>query len=240
MRKITLLLAAISLALLAIHGNLAAGSQSDSLKHSPLRKGAKALQFQIAPDFQLSSFQGAVFSGKYHTSKRSAWRVGLDLSGSFSDSEQNRQITQDDTLEIVEKIEGEGNLQSLGIVAQYVYYPNPGKKIDFYLGTGPYAQISRVSKDESREQTNPRGNPDVMLHTKDTRWAAGLSTIIGIEWFIGSRISLLAENRFLIGYTHWKNERTAEGSNSRDLITATYRTVEFKPLSVVFGVAAYF
>jgi hypothetical protein len=57
--------------------------------------GKFALQFQITDNFQLSSFQGAILSGKYHFSSRDAVRLSLSLD--FGDSKNEIEVNNLDT-----------------------------------------------------------------------------------------------------------------------------------------------
>lgn len=222
--------------------NVSAGSQSDSLKS--LRKGATALQFQIAPNFQLSSFQGAIFSGKRHFSDRSALRVGLDLKGTFFNDERDRENTVD-TLTSSDFLEKDGNSQSYGVTAQYVYYPNPNPKVNVYLGSGPFVSYNRFTRDESRERQDPFQESSQLVSSSGSGWTVGLSSVLGAEWFIAKNISLSAENRFLIGYHSNKTEGSVEsqpgsGNPGQEYLESKSTAFTFSPANIVLGVSAYF
>ena len=90
-----------------------------------IQKGAKALQFQIGRDFTLSSFQGALISYKWHSSDKTAWRIGLNLDA------EKRECSSDDTYQDTLTSELDDNRKSyvIGITTQYVIYPYPEKNI---------------------------------------------------------------------------------------------------------------
>lgn len=126
----------------------------------------------------------------------------MDLSGSFADLDRDRHQTIEDTTRIEDILSRDSNSQSLGITLQYLYYSSPHKKLSLYSGSGPSVNISRFEDDQAFKQENPRGRVEGRAKTEESGWSAGLSSVLGVEWFINSRLSLLAENRFLIGYNY--------------------------------------
>lgn len=230
---------------LVLNNNSLADNPGDSLEQKPLRKGSNALQFQIAPNFQLSSFQGAIFSGKHHYSERSALRIGVDLSLRFTDSSIDRNYSVNDTLGTSESNKGDDNTQSIGITTQYIYYTRPNTKVNFFLGTGPYFNYSRIREENTFHRNDPLQETDSQETIKGSGWSAGLSNVMGIEWFIAKKISLTAENRFLIGYSRTETERIRESNpgvstSTQEQLKSTGTSFFFSPANIILGVTGYF
>ena len=68
---------------------------SQSTSYLDSLNGKYALQFQISENFNLSSFQGTTFSGKYNFSSRDAVRLGLSIN--FGDAEGDKSASRSDT-----------------------------------------------------------------------------------------------------------------------------------------------
>lgn len=174
-----------------------AQAQTDTLRTS-LKKGAGSLQFRVTPNLTLGSFDGATFSGKWHLSNRKALRIGIDISGFYTNSETNtiRQSTNSQgglsTETTVE--EGERNSTSLSIRSYFMAYPNPGGAMNFYTGIGPFVTWSVGNEDDNTVRTLQGGQMVFNDETGDnSQFNVGLGFVLGIEWFVQSRMSLTAE-----------------------------------------------
>ena len=190
--------------------------------------GDWALQFQITDDFKLNQFQGSIISAKYHSSEQNAWRVGLGLD--FRSSTEERE----DSFEGVPVSSGssESSLQSVQLGFQYVRYVNPEAKVQFLFGGGPFGMWTSSSLDQFDEAGEPVATSGTDL------WEIGLSGLVGVEWFVASRIGLHAEYGFQFGYASSESEQTVipqdrTGRRERD-------SVQFEARSVLFGVSVYF
>jgi hypothetical protein len=75
-------------------------------------------------------------------------------------------------------------------------------------------------------------------------WSAGLSAVMGVEWFLRKNLSLLAEYGTLIKYTH--NKRTTTFINNdplRSQITqeeVVSKRFAINDQAVKFGISLYF
>lgn len=211
-----------------------AQTQETQAANNAMTKGAWAMQFQINQDFTLSSFKGATLSLKRHYSPSRALRFGLNLGGSFSNSEEKN---SNDT-----QVEIDGNSQNIGLTSEYVVYPSPEKRAKLFFGVGPSLGFTRSSQTNLNLNTQPR------LRAKSTSntWSMGITGVIGVEWFANSHISFLAEYSSFLGYssTDGKNslqERNSDGSFV--VVNEFWRNVDSFSLSarsVNFGLSVYF
>ncbi len=204
-----------------------------------LEKGAWALQFQVVQNFQLASFQGSTISIKKHTSDGTALRAGVSISLSLEDTD--RTVTMNDTVGQSEDVDD--NMTSFGLVVQMIKYPSPSAATNLYYGIGPIFTYSH-SKDygviEDPIHGDTRSND-----RKWTRWSTGVSTVVGIEWFPGSNISLLAEYNVSLYYEHYNfTLKTRRSSPERPERTTGSETntdgFVLEGSSVKFGLSVYF
>ena len=201
-----------------------------------LVKGAWALQFQINNDFDLNSFNGSTFSLKKQTSPGAAWRMGVSLALSFSDSDQ----IQSNGIEEIPR-ESDQNSQTVDLTLQKVFYPNPNSRINLYYGLGPRGyyrhthskQLRDVSDSTSTETINTQNN-----------WEIGVAGVLGVEWFVTKNISLLGEYGSSLMYEHYKthNEQTSVRPDETRVLwnETTSKGVSFEASAVKFGLSVYF
>jgi hypothetical protein len=204
-----------------------------------LVKGAWALQFQINNNFSLSSFQGSTLSAKRHYSNKKAIRFGVSLNGSFSDQDQSSEVPG----MVGPKNESDENSQSIGINTQYVFYPAPDKSVNFFFGAGPFTQFLR----SNRTSTTSSGfSTSTRTKTKGTTWAAGISGVLGVEWFATRSISFVAEYSSNLGYNSASQTDTAEQKTGTSGYTVTNelkrksKGLQLSSGFVRFGLSVYF
>lgn len=217
----------ISLLLLLLISVPSTYSQSTSYLDS--LDGKFALQFQITDNFTLSDFQGTIFSGKYHFSKRDAIRLGLMLE--FADSELESEISRLDTIDTDEAKE---DLSSIGftINAQYIRYLTITDDIALFLGTGPFVNFF---DNTSERIINYEGNEYLRKSTR-TGYTIGLDMLIGTEWWFHKQMSLSAEYGLKLSY------RSSEDNFSDDVTEATANITSFfiTDNNIKFGITVYF
>jgi hypothetical protein len=194
------------------------------------------LQFQINNNFSLSSFQGATLSAKRHFSNKKAIRLGISLGGGVSDVEDQSNITG-------ATFGRSGNGQSIGINAQYTIYPSPDKSVNVFFGAGPIVGFSRSS---STITSTPDSFSSTRNKAEETTWSAGISGILGVEWFATRNISFIAEYASSLGYNSSNRKETAEQkTNTSDYIMTNEierhtKGFQFNPNAVKFGLSVYF
>jgi len=145
-----------------------------------LQDGSWALQFRIGPNFDLSSRLGSTISAKYHVSAHRAWQFGVTLAGSTEDTEID--VAGQNTPETV----GQG-FQRVAVTARYLAYPllddAGSERVQMFVGAGPRLQFLRTTATLNEGEANEESRTNVA-------WGAGLSGVLGVEWFVTPRISL--------------------------------------------------
>jgi opacity protein-like surface antigen len=168
---------------------------------TPLRAGVWALQFSVAEDFTLSSFDGAAVSIKRHFSPQSALRVGLELDLDDSSTEETR--TDTDAESLLAQSESDSNGEAVVVNAAYMRYAQTGRVVRFVWQLGPELSVGRT---DGRNSSGP-----LTSETTHKRWSVGLAGSVGVEWFPTRRFGLHAEygmaayywSRTTIKQTEW-------------------------------------
>lgn len=194
--------------------------------------GKFALQFQISENFNLASFQGTTFSGKYNFSSRDAVRLGLSIN--FGDSEGDETISRSDT-NLVSTGRQEFNNFNIMLKTQYIYSMSITNNIGFFVGGGPF-----ISQTTSSSETKYIINliETTRTYTSDI-FGIGLDLINGVEWMFSKNMSLSAEYGLKFAYT---------SSEEKGVSNATYDTIEESKRKVFqisgnhinFGISVYF
>lgn len=179
-------------------------------------ENAQALQFQIASNFQLASFQGSLLSYKHHMSSTTAIRGGASLHLQLGD----RNLAPED-----QKSPTQGRYR-LGLQGQYLTYLGSESKIEPYYGVGPRLSYFRDSREE------PSGSSQTQ-----TEFRMGITGVAGVEWFVWSNVSFLAEYTTTFEYvTQGQTRVPAAGAEINESRTYWY----LRGGGVRFGISAYF
>jgi opacity protein-like surface antigen len=196
----------------------AAFSQSTE-QDSQLSENSRALQFGITENFTLSSFQGSVFSYKWHTAADRANRVSLSLSSELND-QAGVGTTQDSQNRI--NLAVELNLSR-------IHYANPENDIKFYFGYGPGLDVlyNRVKTTTSQ------------IDGENRQAGIGLSFggLTGVEWFFHRSMSLHAEYRGSFRYRHFRDRSESDVQPERG---ANINRLSLGGDGVRFGLSVYF
>jgi opacity protein-like surface antigen len=229
-------------------------AQSDehqsTLSENSLKDGSWAFQFQIADNFTLGAFQGTIISAKRHYSENSAIRLGTSLSFTTSDDDGTGTSLQADTIFDMSTRNGSGNGQSVQVMAQYLYYPNPLGLVNIFFGAGPQIQFSRSHTDVNQVRSVSGNFMATDNATRDTKsWAIGANALAGVEWFVTRSLSVHAEYGLLVQYVSAKETSSSESriespsnppflrSSSGELSRKGW---QFSGTSVKFGLSVYF
>jgi hypothetical protein len=142
--------------------------QTDSIQSS-LKKGTYAVQFQIASNFSLSSFDGGLISIKKQISDTKAWRLGISLNAMHSEI---RNQTNPDSLNYPKKSnQSVAKIQFFGSFQKYFVAK---KTIHAYYGYGIMLGFSHNGSNDNMESIGPLG-------------------YLGVEWFPHESISISGE-----------------------------------------------
>jgi hypothetical protein len=204
-----------------------AASHAQEESDGPDLDGKWALQFQITEDFTLSSFQGSIVSLKYHSSDQSAWRAGLSLDLSST----SEQLTNSDGGIPVSTLDVDSSTQSARLDLQYLRHARGKRPLRFVFGGGPFAGFANRTVERSRDGVaGPRQEYD--------EWSAGISALVGAEWFVGAGFSLHAEYGF--EFSHERRDGSAESSELDLRQDIDFESTGFSSRGVLLGVSAYF
>jgi hypothetical protein len=200
---------------------------SSSYKKNSLVAGAWAMQFQISSNFQVASFQGTAISIKHHSTKSSAFRLGVDFGSINSSEDYTSKALSNDS--ITDEGLRDYDRYILNIRSQYIYYPSPNADINLFFGIGPQIIYSWRNTNESSTK--------VMANSlKENSVGIGISGTAGVECFATKSISFHSEYNLLFSYNIYQYQRWT----SRELSETTRKYYEWTSMGVRFGVSAYF
>lgn len=172
---------------------------------SPLADDSRALLFRLGPNFDLSTIRGANLSLKTHRSATRAQRLGLSVSAMAHTTSGRNSDTQ-----------------RVGVDVSYVFirYHESRTGILPYSGLGPVVGFS-LSRDELPDE----------WHTQFTL-NAGVSGMLGVEWFVTDAISIMGEYSTILGLNY---NRAPGGDES-----LKQYVIRLLPQGVTAGVSVYF
>lgn len=242
--RVLLASAALLSAFLVVAGTAFGQDTGQASFATPLRAGARALQFQIAPDFTLSSFQGSTLSYKLQRSATSAFRLGVSISGSGTGADSDGSTTQWDTLRVERAGQTEQNAFSVAVAIQMLRFHGSASRVVPFFGFGPGASFSRSHR-ESRISSEQFVQDNGATSRQVQTWGQGLA---GVEWFAGRQLSFHAEYGLRAGYM-WQHESRTEShrANSNGTVLHTDQALKedadgwfLRDGSVLFGLSVYF
>ena len=214
-----------------------AGDAAGSKAGNSLEDGAWAVQFQIDSDKILTSFGGA-FAVKRHTSRRSAYRVGVDFSfiGQENEIEHVDLKPAIDTLTTSTSIDE--SYQRVGLFVHYLRYVAPDAPVNFFWGTGPFLRFVRDKSDRYTVDRDGLGYANESLYKT---WEVGGDGRLGVEWFATRTLSFHGEYSFAAYYRTGSRETSAvdpDGDFASREEELTGWVLDRG--TVLFGLSAYF
>jgi hypothetical protein len=195
-------------------------AQCQSPDSVSLKSGLWALQFGIAGNFTLTSFQGSTIGAKYQLSENNAIRGGITINGNTSSGPSSSSGAIGDTGSGT--VNGSSSSKSAGasFVMQYLWYMNPNGPVHFYTGFGPsvsYSYYQSSSDYFDLDNINSHGYwVEDLYGNNSTQWGAGIAVSAGVEWFACKWLSLHADYNESIQY-QWRSS-----SSSTNYRTSTY------------------
>ncbi|HEX2869348.1 MAG TPA: hypothetical protein VHO03_20055 [Ignavibacteriales bacterium] len=207
----------IAVVLFVAFTSLQLNAQTQTSSSENLSDSSKALQFQIASNFTLTSFQGTVFSYKHHLSRNTALRIGLSigLGGQNRDGETTGFYVERDSVFPVSNNGTDRTGASIQLTAQHIWYFNPASKVLLFGGAGPLAGYD-YNYEKTESILGSAGSSPMISNneTKSKQWSFGISGVMGVEWFVSKGISLSAEYGLQANYYWWDSEGTGTYTNS--------------------------
>ena len=210
-----------------------------SARENSLKKDKWALQFEIDRDFDLSGFQGNTLSIKKHTADNRAYRLGFTFFLDIGDSETLRILN--DTILLPR--ERDFNSRRFNFSFQKIYYASTDASVNLFYGIGTafsFQHSNNESVSFNRSLTQVRIN-----NSTNDLWSAGMTGIIGAEWFFAENMSLLGEYNTVAKYTRSNREDESRIIESGVILGSSFsesKTDSFRisSSSVKFGLSVYF
>jgi hypothetical protein len=188
-----------------------------------MQAGSFALQFGVQNNFNLSSFSGALVSGKYHFGERIALRFGVSASAGQVDESSQSQFEDDPgVFSQFRTTERSSDDLRMSLEAPLVFYPAPEAPVKPFLGFGPtlflaHSESNYVQTDRTERDDLGQIELRVQEEVDDRRtWGAGAVGVVGAEWFATRAISFSAEY-----LTTFRYERTTAEETEIDAFTRT-------------------
>lgn len=197
-------------------------SQKDSSDNS-LLGGKWALMFSINNNFNISSLEGAMLSGKYQFSTRTAVRAGFGVN--YSNSEG---IIEEE--EIASPIES--TTRGYNIHTYFVYYFLKNSPVNPYIASGPFYDYDKANSSQS--------SFDESAVREESTWSLGMGFLFGVEWFPAKSIGLFAEYNprfFYSKYNYYRFEQNEFESFTRKINTDGF---SFSGNTARLGLGVYF
>ncbi len=166
--------------------------------NNSFQKHSWALQFAVGSNFTLQSFDGLMFSAKYHFSTKTAFRFGVGILGGSNNATQET---------FTGSVPLKNDNENIYLFGNYIIYPHPDTKFILFFGAGP-----RLSFKHSLRQNYYSDMPEKVYSTETTSWAAGLQFNLGIEWFAVKNLSLFGEYQAYGTYGKTYNNNLLENS----------------------------
>ena len=169
-----------------------------------------------------------------------AFRSGISLRAETEDEEDTRNFINIDTSLFDQKLDISNT--SIQLMAQYLKYFNPNDEIKLFFEIGAQFNIYNLDGDDVRSYGNVYGYDKIRV---DDRYQIGLTSSLGVEWFIKNNMSLHAEYGLYAYYFYYKYHRITvfEYLTSPDKFEE--RKVEshgwrFDDAGALFGLSVYF
>jgi hypothetical protein len=224
---------------LSINGQV----QNDS-STSKAKIPRNAFQFQIADNFQLTSFQGSVISMKRLLSEKRAIRFGLGITANINNDDSESSATMDS---LISNRQLDYSSYGINISAQYLYSPYKVSGIVFFIGAGPLIGYSYAKSDDKNVYYQSAiGDTVTVKHVATAKnYGLGIVGVCGVEWFLKEKLSLTAEYGLSIQYS-WRDSETnisqqsELGNNEKMDRTDNSNSFAIRPVAVRFGVSIYF
>jgi len=227
-----------------------------SPRQNLLKPDTWALQFGIASNFTLTSFQGSVLSIKRQLNSHEAIQLGIGGSLANQNSTSNSSSRNEliDTLTYGNSGSGTNTGGSVQVNLQYVYYLNPDADVNIYVGVGPTIGYSRTIYKYDYIPVPPAPPDSVYIYYPSSNnqsyrsWNAGVTGMLGAECFILKFLSVHAQYRLNITYNESNSTYSSNGvsySNTRFFNSSASSQSkshgwQLNPNSVLFGLSVYF
>lgn len=155
----------------------------------------------INQDLSLNTFDGASITWNRYSSPKRGWRIAL--SPRIDKTTYPNYYYQD--------LDDEENRYSLEISALRLFQKVPKERSRFYWGIGPTLHASYYENIETWQDSNGMVSPYMRVYRI---WSIGAANVIGIEYFLSDKISLLGEYGFNLVYEDYKSSHAENHDKS--------------------------
>lgn len=176
-----------------------------------------ALQFALNPNLDVGSFSGSVLSVQRQFSAARALRLGVSLDGRFEsfDAESSASNAEQDR-----------DVQSIRVQTAYLAYLGGDNDIHAYAGAGPFVRYLNSDRSD-----------DASTQEQET-FAVGALGVVGVEWFVRSNLSLLAEYAADVEYAQTTSTNSNDGPAPDSEVEET--RFSFGGRGTTVGISVYF
>lgn len=197
--------------------------------------GKFALMFQIDQNFDLNSFDGMSFAGKYFFDNN--WGVRLAFRTSYNEIDQSASHSNFELDQNTNLIQ-DHDYVSYKVTPSILYHLLNHNSIQFFIGGGPFISYTN---DEQAEVRYTKATEEGRRNNWAKYYAIGFAFYTNVEWFVSQDISLSAEYGFEYSYAEieiWEGNYVDDdliNEINRDSINKSFRS-----LPVSLGVSIYF
>jgi len=223
------------IACLALAGSARAQEADPVYDHaiSAHREGRWSMQFEIGPDFQLQSFEGAGLAVTKNTSHSKAWRFGVNLSGDLLSNDQSRTSTTDSTIfESTSPTQSADRAAVAFDVLRLIRYQSD-RRIGLQLGFGPTIRLSRFNTHVGEAP----GGAEFESRTSNSSY--GLLGRLGAEVFLARALSVSAHYGAFAGYVQQTETFHFSLGTQTDVIERQQRDWLLSSQGVTMGISVY-
>lgn len=201
-----------------------------------LKSGRWAVQFELGTFINPDYFQGIELSIKPQLGSSSALKLGIGFNRStLSGTTRQESISKPKT----------DKRNSFSVSLNYIHYFNPKDRVCFFAGFGPTYTYDDMKQESSSIFRFGSSTSIYETYSSSKQWTVGGRAIMGVEWFLHERVSLLAEYNmeYLVGKyngtTTNKNYYTFEPSEI-EVRDEALDVSSFQFNIVKIGLSAYF
>jgi hypothetical protein len=165
------------------------------------------MDFGIAPNLTLNTFQGATISIGRFTSDYQKYRLGLSTSVRYNSGDQNGNTLNADTLSSFNNGNNDDNNYYVSLTFQYLTYATPNNRTSIFFGLGPTIGISWSKQSDNSSSTYVSNSEDIYNRSFSSNgYSAGILGSCGVEWFFSEHISIHAEYGLSLQYSKSTND----------------------------------
>jgi hypothetical protein len=226
------------------------GQQSYAVQFRSKKKRSKVQSYpwgiQIALDEKGDDYsddidyQGIRFSLKRYTSKHTAARFNLGFYGHEIENRRGLYDFGDITIDLDDG--DRFDFTGVNLSFQYLYYPSPDNKFQFFWGAGPRLSINDTDPQAVCIYYNRYYDYyEEVYCTSSAKLGLGIEAALGTEWFLSKNFSLLLEWGIILQNEWYFFEFDDDiYYNSVDNIEAVNDGIHLDASRAKLGVAFYF